>query len=324
MFAAVLTGCLLLAVEQVAGQSAPGKPVNPSATPGAQDYAPDIFTDFILSFIESNEDRRFFAYYSMALPHRPFIRPPAPIALCPNGVGVQCNFEDMVAYLDHNVGRIYDKLSDLDLLDNTVLIFTSDNGTSQFRISQLNGQLIAGDKGRPTPGGTNVPLIVLAPGGGARVIDDLIDFTDFLPTLAEVIGFQVPEHVSLEGVSFWDRLQGRAGQPREWIYTFFNPYPYDWSIGHPPAVYVRDKRYQLFKDGLFFDVQADPHLINPLPSDDEDSREAKERLQGVLSQFVSDGDAFLWDLVPSRPHSNEHPLGRPVLRSAEVDGKLLI
>ena len=290
---------------------------------GARDFGPDIFTDFILSFIESNQDRRFFAYYSMALPHSPFIRPPWRIGHCRDGNDDQCNFEDMVAYLDHNVGRIYDKLSDLDLLGNTVLIFTSDNGTTREIISQLNGQAIAGDKGRPTPGGTNVPLIVLAPGDGARVIDDLIDFTDFLPTLAEVIGFQVPEHVSVDGVSFWDRLQGRAGLPREWIYTFFNPYPYDRDLGHPPVVYVRDKRYQLFKDGLFFDVEADPLLINPLPSDDEDSREARGRLQGVLSQFDSDGDAILWDLVPSRPHLNKHPLWRPVLRSAVVDGNVL-
>ena len=293
------------------------------AEPGQQDYGPDIFTDFIVSFIESNQDRRFFAYYSMALPHSPFIRPPWRIGHCRDGNDDQCNFEDMVAYLDHNVGRIYDKLSDLDLLGNTVLIFTSDNGTTREIISQLNGQAIAGDKGRPTPGGTNVPLIVLAPGDGARVIDDLIDFTDFLPTLAEVIGFQVPEHVSVDGVSFWDRLQGRAGLPREWIYTFFNPYPYDLDLGHPPVVYVRDKRYQLFKDGLFFDVEADPLLINPLPSDDEDSREARGRLQGVLSQFDSDGDAILWDLVPSRPHLNKHPLWRPVLRSAAVDGNML-
>ena len=183
--------------------------------------------------------------------------------------------------------------------------------------------MIAGDKGRPTPGGTHVPLIVLAPGGGARVIDDLIDFTDFLPTLAEVIGFQVPEHVSVDGVSFGDRFEGRAGQPREWIYTYLFPYPYESDRGHPLVAYVRDKRYQLFEDGAFFDVEADPHLINPLPTDDENSREAKERLEGVLSQFDSDGDAILWDLVPSRPHSNKHPLWRPVLRSAVVDGNVL-
>ena len=290
---------------------------------GQQDYGPDIFTDFIVSFIESNQNRRFFAYYSMALPHSPFIRPPAPIAQCRDGNDDQCNFEDMVAYLDHNVGRIYDKLSDLDLLDNTVLIFTADNGTTPYMISHLNGQAIAGDKGRPTPGGTHVPLIVLAPGGGARVIDDLIDFTDFLPTLAEVVGFQVPEHVSVDGVSFGDRFEGRAGQPREWIYTYLFPYPYESDRGHPLVAYVRDKRYQLFEDGAFFDVEADPHLINPLPTDDENSREAKERLEGVLSQFDSDGDAILWDLVPSRPDSNKYPLWRPVLRSAVVDGNVL-
>ncbi len=94
---------------------------------GSEDYGPDIFTNFLLEFIESNRDKPFFAYYPMVLPHDPFGSPPQ--AQCVDTADGQCNFEDMVAYLDYNVGRIRDKLADLELLDNTILIFTSDNGT---------------------------------------------------------------------------------------------------------------------------------------------------------------------------------------------------
>ena len=290
----------------------------------AEEFGPDIFVDFILSFIESNQEHPFFAYYPMALPHSPFVQPPRPIAQCPDGDDNQCNFEDMIAYLDHNVGRIYDKLDTLGLLDNTILIFTSDNGTSEGRLSQFNGAFIAGGKGRPTTGGTHVPLIVLVPGGEARVVDDLIDLTDILPTLAEAIGTQVPDTASVDGVSFWDRLHGRAGQPREWIYTYFFPQPYSSSgAGHPPVAYVRDSRYQLFAGGDLFDLEGDPHLLNPVPETDEHSRNIRNKFQRVLDEIGSDGDDIFWILVPDPTYSSQYPLWRPIFRSATVDGNLL-
>ena len=122
---------------------------------------PNIFTDFLLEFIESNQDGPFFAYYPMVLPHSPFVPPPD--AQCPATDDEQCNFEDMVSRLDHNVGRIYDKLAALELLDNTILVFTSDNGTNRSLVSYLDGVEIHGDKNLPTDGGTRVPLIAVVP-----------------------------------------------------------------------------------------------------------------------------------------------------------------
>ena len=154
----------------------------------------------------------------MVLPHYPLVPPPN--AQCPTDDDKQCNFEDMVARMDYNVGRIYDRLAALRLLDNTILIFTSDNGTLKSLVSYLDGEAIHGDKSLPTDGGTRVPLIALVPGvDGGRVLDDLVDFTDLLPTLADAIGVTTPEDMTLDGVSFWEQLNGNPGQPREWIYT---------------------------------------------------------------------------------------------------------
>ena len=114
---------------------------------GQDDYGPDIFTDFLLEFIESNQDGPFFAYYPMVLPHSPFVPPPD--AQCPATGDEQCNFEDMVSRLDHNVGRIHDKLAALGLLDNTILVFTSDNGTNRTLVSYLNGIEIPGIRTYP-------------------------------------------------------------------------------------------------------------------------------------------------------------------------------
>ena len=293
---------------------------------GQDAYGPDIFTDFLLEFIESNQDGPFFAYYPMVLPHSPFVPPPD--AQCPATDDEQCNFEDMVSRLDHNVGRIHDKLAALELLDNTILVFTSDNGTNRSLVSYLDGVAIHGDKNLPTDGGTRVPLIAVVPGGeGGRVIDDLIDFTDFLPTLADAAALTIPEDVALDGVSFWERLQGNAGHPREWIYTYYFPWPYAYTYNspaqHPEVAYARDKRYKLYSTGELFDLFEDRHEIHPLPSDHEDSLEARARLQVALYSMPAAGQEIRWSFVNDGATSGKRPLWRPVLKAATVRGNEL-
>ena len=174
------------------------------------DYGPDIFADFLLRFIETNAAKPFFVYYPMVLVHSPFV--PTPHSADRQSKDEQKNFEDMVAYTDVIVGRIHDKLEGLDLLRNTVFVFTSDNGTHHTLASRLGDATIVGDKGAPTDAGTHVPLIVNAPGlvPGGRVIDDLIDFADFLPTLADAAGLAVPAQDHEDGRSFWERLPRQA------------------------------------------------------------------------------------------------------------------
>ena len=294
--------------------------------PGQDTYGPDIFTDFLLEFIESSQDGPFFAYYPMVLPHSPFVPPPD--AQCRATDDEQCNFEDMVSRLDHNVGRIHDRLAALELLDNTILVFTSDNGTNRSLVSYLDGVEIHGDKNLPTDGGTRVPLIAVVPGGeGGRVIDDLIDFTDFLPTLAAAAALTIPEDVALDGVSFWERLQGNNGHPREWIYTYYFPWPYASSYNspaqHPEVAYARDKRYKLYSTGELFDLFEDRHEIHPLPSDHEDSLEVRTRLQVALYSMPAAGQEIRWSFVNDGATSGQHPLWRPVLKAATVHGNEL-
>ena len=209
-----------------------------------------MFTDFLLEFIESNRDGPFFAYYPMVLPHAPFVAPPQ--SSC-RGETYQCHYEEMVGRLDYNVGRIHDKLSELELLDTTLVLFTSDNGTPRHVAAWFEEELIYGDKRVPTDGGTRVPLIVRGPGSGGRVLDDLIDFTDFLPTLADAAGVTLPEDDPLDGVSFWDRLQGGEGRPREWVHTYYFSDPYVLEFDTPSRTheisYARDRRYKLYGTG---------------------------------------------------------------------------
>lgn len=261
---------------------------------GEDDYGPDLVVDFLLRFIEDNRDRPFFAYYPMILPHSPF--EPTPHSADRESVDEQRNFEDMVAYTDHLVGRLHDKLESLGLVSRTVFVFTADNGSHHRLASSLSGSRIRGDKGAPTDAGTHVPLIVSAPGlaPGGRVLDDLIDFTDFLPTLSDAAGLRLPSHLATDGVSFWDRLQGRPGKPREWLFTYYFPRPYatdsySTPYTHPEVAYVRDKRYKLYGGGDLFDVRSDPDERQPINPADDGTREVRRKLERALGTMPRQG-----------------------------------
>lgn len=253
----------------------------------ADDYGPDIVTDFLLNFIESNRERPFFVYYPMILVHSPFV--PTPHSGDRRSKDEQQNFVDMVEYTDFIVGRLQDKLEKLGLLRDTLFVFTSDNGTHHQLVSSLGGDTIRGDKGATTDAGTHVPLVVSAPGriAGGRVLDDLVDFSDFLPTLAEAAGLSPPDQPEMDGRSFWDRLRGREGDPREWLYTYYFPRPFadafDSPYSHPEVVFVRDRRYKLYASGELFDIRADPGESNPLPEAHHASRPARAKLQRALA-----------------------------------------
>ncbi len=261
---------------------------------GEDDYGPDVVTDFLLRFVEENWNRPFFVYYPMILVHSPF--EPTPHSTDRESKDRQANFVDMVEYTDFIVGRFQDKLEELGLLRSTVFVFTSDNGTHHTLSSDLHGTTILGDKGSTTDAGTHVPLIVNAPGmiAGGRVLDDLIDFADFLPTLAQAAGLDFPVSDRIDGRSFWDRLQGRPGNPREWLFTYYFPRPFATEFNspytHPEVLYVRDKRYKLYADGKLFDVRADPHETHPLPDGEEASNSVRAKLREALDSMPRTGE----------------------------------
>ncbi len=258
------------------------------------DYGPDIFTEFLLEFIEANRDRPFFAYFPMVLVHSPFV--PTPHSTDRSSEDQQRNFEDMVAYTDFIVGRLQDRLEALGLLRDTIFVFTSDNGTHHTLASRLGGASILGDKGAPTDAGTHVPLVVNAPGliKGGRVLDDLIDFADFLPTLAEAAGLELPDKTEADGVSFWPRLLGQPGQPREWLYTYYFPRPFAEEFAtpytNPEVAYVRDKRYKLYRSGQLFDLRTDPDETAPVPGSVAALEAVRNKLQSAFDAMPASGE----------------------------------
>lgn len=256
------------------------------------DFGPDIFTSFLLDFIERNRNRPFFAYYPMALVHSPFV--PTPDSANRKSTDGQKNFEDMVAYMDKLVGRITGALDRLGLRQDTIVIFTSDNGSDHSLRSRLGDRIIRGGKGETTDAATHVPLIVDAPGHirGGRVVEDLIHFADFLPTLADIAGAKLPEKLNIDGRSFWPQLLGQKGNPREWHFTYYFPRPYAERFNnpyqHPEVRYARDHRYKLYGDGRMFDVTADPEEQRPLETGE--AAAARRKLQKALDSMPVHGE----------------------------------
>ncbi len=225
-------------------------------------YGPDIFCEFILDFMRKNRERPFFVYYPMALTHDPFCATPDSDGPRNETQHVKY-FKDMVAYMDKIVGKIVDRLDDLKLRDNTLILFTGDNGTHKKIISRTQNGTVRGGKAAMTDSGTHVPLIANWPGRipAGRVNENLVDFSDFLPTFATFSGGGLPADRPIDGLSFASQLLGKADKTRQWVFCHY------WGYGRrkeDTREFVRDKRFKLYDNGEFFDVENDPLEQHPL------------------------------------------------------------
>jgi arylsulfatase A len=253
-------------------------------------YGPDVFCNHILELIDrhkSKESRPFFIYFPMALTHGPF--EPTPDS---RGWGRNLKdkkyYVDMVTYMDKIIGRIVRKLDEAGLRENTLILFTGDNGTPRGITSEMkDGSFIDGGKGLTTDAGTHVALIAnwkgTTPAG--RVCADLVDFSDMLPTLAEAGGGSLPENVTIDGRSFLPQLRGKRGNPRDWIFCWYRRDP-----GTTLYRFARDQQWKLYGDGDYdragnlYDVAADTLEENPNPAGSE-AAAARRRLQAVLDSM---------------------------------------
>ncbi len=256
---------------------------------GPGDYGPDIVTRSVTDFIEANRDRSFFAYMPLIQVHSPFL--PTPRSASRKSKNRQRNFEDMVAYMDEQVGRVVSKVDQLGLSQRTVILFTGDNGTHRTIRSRLNGREIRGGKGRMTDAGTRVPLVVRWPGtvAAGQVTDALVDFSDFLPTALEVAGLPVP--TGLDGRSFAGLLAGAEEyRQRDWIHVYYCPRPEKSR----PQRFVRDQRFKLYGDGRFIDVAADVNEQNPLTGTLTGAVSAAQtKLKRALASMPAEGQSLL-------------------------------
>ncbi|VGO21511.1 sulfatase-like hydrolase/transferase [Pontiella sulfatireligans] len=260
------------------------------------DYAPDLEMEYIFDFMDRSKaaDKPFFVLHTphlghlakdCAVPGTPTVWPGTPVLEWKNGRYVRKEPKHIpredgtyerknitpeglsrhVEYLDYHMWQYIEKLKAIGELENTIILFSADNGTQDN----------AGNfgKGRITQQqGMHVPLLIYAPGvknlvHGRRNI--VADFADVLPTLAEIMGFQFPQgYDKLDGQSLWPYLTGESKKHRDWIYSM-----------RIDAQMIRNDKVLRDGQGTWYDVNKRPgdfHSFTRL--DDLPNGEYKNRL----------------------------------------------
>lgn len=256
-------------------------------------YGPEVYVEFLSDFMKESTrfKRPFFVYYSMALAHDVTDDLKWQVPYVP-GKNRWMNYGEMISSMDEMVGKILATLERLKLRENTLVLFTGDNGTaarSKLRhlgksgkkyeyekvVVRHNGRDAPGGKGLLNDRGTHVPLIAnwpktIAPGS---VSEDLVDFSDWLPTLAEIGQTELPKELRLDGKSFASSFLGKRETPRNFAF----------SESKGGKAFVRDQRYKLYTNGKLFDLISDQEERKPLAKNKE--TEIRKRLENAMREI---------------------------------------
>lgn len=262
-------------------------------------YSEDMYVEYVQSFVTQNYNKPFFVIFSHNLPRNPW----GPTPLNPEfqsfnpdtitGFGNNKYFPEMVNYLDRIIGRVTTKLKSTGYDKNTLIMFLNDNGTNKTIKSTHNGKTVQGGKNLTSDRGVHSPLIAYWPGTIApgQVSNAIVDYPDFLPTLADVAKISRPVNYGyLDGISFYDNLIGAPVEDRTWGFCHWDNRPHDDAI--PPARFVYNKTYKLYDDpdyNRFYNIATDPEekTIISESSLTPEELEIKNSFISVLQQMVN-------------------------------------
>jgi len=262
------------------------------------EFGEDIFTDFIIDFMKKNKEDPMMIYYPMCLPHGPLTTTPTE----PNANSKLDKHKAMVRYTDLILKKLVTALEDLEIRDNTIIVWTTDNGTSGTITGHRDGRAIQGGKTYLTENGVNEPFIVNWPGktpSGVQT-DALIDFSDLLPTFADLGDAALPDDYQYDGKSFKNLILGKQDQSdRDWILTM-GSLAARIDNGRVKNVHtfrdraIRDERYKVFVDTLqqiteIYDLKSDEEEINNLiQSKSEAIKNALIKFQNIVDDIPSE------------------------------------
>jgi arylsulfatase A-like enzyme len=263
------------------------------------DYGPDIYTDFILDFAKRQKENPFFIYYPMCLTHlswyEPISRETGRTCYVPvpevdefgqrTGNRTPHGKKYNVEYVDQLLGRIVNGLKEMSLFENTIIMFTSDNGTAGFGKGVLAGE-----------NGCLVPMIVSGPRWVKRSgpSDELVQLADVFPTMVDFSGAVMPAGVTLDGVSFAPYLQKQSNKTRDWIFSYYKD-----------RRFLRDKRWLLDGYDNFWDCgdnRSGTGYRYVTDSNDPEVVDARKRFENILLYLPApDPDRWFQDIAPTNP-----------------------
>ena len=271
-------------------------------------FGPDLFVDFLIDFMQRHRDQPQFLFYPMVLTHGPLVATP----LEPNAETPLDRHRAMVRYTDHLLGRLLAALERLQLRDQTIVVWTTDNGTSKGISGVRHGRPVRGGKGETTENGVCVPLIASAPGmvpAGVRT-DALVDFTDFLPTLGELAGAEIPAPETIDGHSFKQLLLGqRSDGPRSWILSMGGKNQARLTdAGVENKFWFRDRVLRDKRFKLYVGPDRQPLRLVDLQNDPEEKADVRQRNDAETQAAW----ATLTSVIPSFPGRDNDPIYTPL------------
>lgn len=232
-----------------------------------QGYCTDVWFSQALRFIEANRKNPFFCYLAINAPHAPYHVPEAyRAAYAANPAVPNPNFYGMIANLDENVGRLVQRLEEWGLAENTILVFTTDNGSAAGAKLDRAGQVTAGYnagmrglKGSPYEGGHRVPFFLRYPAGrlgGGRDLPQLTSSLDVLPTLLDLCRIAAPAQNRFDGRALTPLLTGTGqGWPTRTLVV--DTQREDTLKPDKPSAVMTD-RWRLINGRELYDLPADP------------------------------------------------------------------
>ncbi len=248
-------------------------------------YGPDIVSDYAVNFIKRNKENKFFLYYPMLLVHDPFV--PTPDSPEWNSLETRSKknnrfFIDMVAYMDKIIGKIMNELKKHGIDDSTLVLFVGDNGTNSRLISQTIYGPVKGGKGNTITHGINVPMVAYWPSiiQNNKTYDGLINFNDFYATFTDILNVANDS----DGKSMMDIFSGEKQLMRDIVTIYYDS---KWGKNKYRNVFSQNKKYKLYKNGNFFNMEKDVLETSPLLDHElsNEEKSIKKQLAFELNNF---------------------------------------
>lgn len=293
--------------------------VNSALTPEDQAQFTTAFTRRTIKFIKQNRDNPFFIYLAHPMPHVPLY-----VSDKFKGKSAQGLYGDVMMEIDWSVGEILKTLKETGMEENTLVIFTSDNGPwiNYGNHAGSTGGFREG-KGSTFEGGQRVPCIMLwkgvIPEGG--VSNSLVAAMDILPTLAEITGAPLPNK-KIDGVSLLPILRGELeARPRETFYYYYRRNSLeavrhgDWKLlfPHPGRTYVG---FQPGKEGMpgtvneNFAIEGALYDLRRDPGERYDVSESYPEIVQSLEKIANEARQDLGDDIRNIAGENRREVGR--------------
>lgn len=245
-----------------------------------QGYCTDVWFDEAIRFIEAKKEEPFLCYLSLNAPHGPYNVPEEYYNQYKEETEideVQKRFYGMITNIDDNFSKLKAKLGELGIEENTLLIFTTDNGTARGYSSNKETGVttgynagMRGVKGSEYDGGHRVPMIMRWPAGGltgGKSLGGLTAHVDMLPTLANLTGLKFTPKKTLDGTDISDYLLGKSKVPERLLVTDTQRVP--WPVKGKNSC-VMDGDWRLIKGKELYNIADDPGQKNDLAEQNTD------------------------------------------------------